>query len=115
MPLPTSLMRRTVSSEGQDRPGNERVGPGSRLLALGHRSAMVVTLRNRAGASHDGAYLSALLYSFLLYMGAYLAGLQEGGKLRLGTTSTGKPSSGENFVTPPVLMQGHHTPEGKCS
>ena len=32
-----------------------------------------------------------------------------------GGASPGDNFDGENFVTPPVLMQGHQTPEGKCS
>ena len=37
------------------------------------------------------------------------------GGFRLGTTPRGNTLSGENFVTPPILVQGHQTPEGKIS
>ena len=37
------------------------------------------------------------------------------GKLRLGTTSTGKTSLWGNFVTPSILVQGYQTLEGKIS
>ena len=38
-----------------------------------------------------------------------------GGGLGLGTTSAGENSPRGNFVTPPILLQGHQTPEWKVS
>ena len=33
----------------------------------------------------------------------------------VGKNSPGDNFDGENFVTPPILVQGHQTPEGKFS
>ena len=62
------------------------------------------------------ALYAACAVGAVVALGCEVVGcLQRGGGLHLGTTSTGKTSFGENFLTCPILMQGHQTSEEKIS